>query len=219
MKHSRLITLRNLSALVIIILIYSCSQVNKVTDFITNPSAKELYKREFEETPERYAVWEEQSQKALYDSVAVGLPYSETGVFRSEDLSIHSYDLALNPGEKFQAALITQDTNTRVFIDLYRKKEDSLTTYEHLESAKPGATLLRTEVAEPGMYKLLIQPEIKANSAFTLQLSTEPVYTFPVVARARNQALSRLRSDARSTLPAQDSPVRSPGPRDGSGFD
>lgn len=180
MKHSQLKLTRFLSAVVIAVVTYSCSQVNKVTDFITNPSAKELYKREFKETPERYAIWEEQSQKALFDSVAVSLPYSETGVFRSGDLATHSYDLALNPGEKFQVALTTQDTNTRVFLDLYRKNEDTVATYEHLESAKPGATSFRTEVSEPGIYKLLIQPEIAANTAFQLQLSSQPVYVFPV---------------------------------------
>lgn len=188
MKHSLLKLLRNSVILAFTVIIYSCSQVNKVTDFITNPSAKELYKREFKDTPERFNAWTEQSQRALFDSVAVSLPYSESGLFRSNDLSVHSYDLALNPGEKFQVSLLTRDTNTRVFIDLYHKTVDSVPTYEHLESAKPGETFLRTEVSDPGIYKLIIQPEIEAHSAFQLHLSTDPVYVFPV-AEGTNQSI------------------------------
>lgn len=188
MTYSRLKLLRYLVFGVIVIFIYSCSQVNKVTDFMTNPSAKELYEREFKDAPERYALWEQQAQIALLDSVAVSLPYSEAGAFRPGNLSTYSYDLVLNPGEKFLAVIQPQDTSTRVFIDLYRKLEDSLTTYEHLESAKPGSTSFRTEVSEPGIYKILIQPEIAANSKFQLHLYSEPVYVFPV-ADGNNQSI------------------------------
>lgn len=171
-----------------ILLVSSCSQVNTITDFITNPSARELYQREFEDAPETFARWEEAGQLALHDSISVHLPYSEAGVFRPGEFPTYSYQVALQPGQQIKVELKTSDTNTRVFIDLYQHHVDSVTTYEHLGSAKPEALSYRTEIMEPGVYQLVIQPEIYAESPFQLQLTSEPVYQFPV-AGATNSAI------------------------------
>lgn len=190
MRNNRL-KLPYFAAVMAIFLVISCSQFNKVTDFITNPSARELYEREFEESPETFAIWEEVGKQALRDSITVHLPYAEIGVFRPEEFPTYSYQVAIQPGQQFKVELKTSDTSTRVFIDLYQHHTDSVTTYEHLGSAKPEALSYRTEIVEPGVYQLVIQPEIYADSPFQLQLSTEPVYQFPV-AGATNAAIQSL---------------------------
>lgn len=177
-----------LIAVLAIFLVTSCSQINTVTDFITNPSARELYEREFEDSPETFALWEAVGKQALHDSITVHLPYTEVGIFRPEEFPTYSYQVALQPGQQFKVELKTSDTNTRVFIDLYQHQTDSITTYDHLGSAKPEALSYRTEIVEPGVYQLVIQPEIYADAPFELQLSMEPVYEFPV-AGATNSSI------------------------------
>lgn len=166
----------------------ACTQVNKVRDIVTNPSAKEIYERELKDTPEMYALWEEQAAEALFDSVTVNLPYAEKGIFAPRTFPVYSYNVTLNPGERLQVAVETDSLETLVFIDLYKQQADSLGTFKKIRSAKYETAALEEEISEPGVYKVLIQPEIEANTPFQLQLYREPVYLFPV-AGGRNSSI------------------------------
>src|SRR5699024_2514696 len=88
-----------------IFLVTSCSQINTVTDFITNPSAKELYEREFKDAPETFALWKSVGEQALHDGISVHLPYTEVGVYRPKEFSTYSYQVALQPGQQFNVEL------------------------------------------------------------------------------------------------------------------
>lgn len=165
----------------ITLLAASCSGINKAKDLITNPTAKEIYSREFKEAQDLFALWENEAADALFDSVAVNLPYAEKGIFSPRTFSVYSYEVALNPGEKLKVEVDTDSSETLIFIDFYRQQDDSLKTYKHERSAKYEASALAEEITQPGIYKVLIQPEIEAHTSFQLQLYREPVYGFPVV--------------------------------------
>ncbi|WP_424492538.1 peptidoglycan DD-metalloendopeptidase family protein [Salinimicrobium sp. GXAS 041] len=167
----------------IALVISSCSRINKVKDLVINPSAREIYSREFKENPQQYAIWEKQAENALFDSLAVNLPYAENGIFTPGSFPIYAYDIALNPGERINVDIDTDSAQTRVFIDLYEQQDDSLKTFKHLKSADLEASALAEEITQPGIYKIVIQPEINANTPFDLQLYREPVYKFPVAAK------------------------------------
>lgn len=181
--------LQTIIAIVLLALLAtSCTQINKVRDIVTNPSAKELYERELKDSPRMFALWEEQAAEALFDSVAVNLPYAEKGIFAPQTFPVYSYNVTLNPGERLQVAVDTDSINTLVFIDLYRQQTDSLGTFKKIKSAKYEATALQEEISQPGIYKILVQPEVEANTPFQLQLYREPVYRFPV-AGGRNSSI------------------------------
>lgn len=178
------------------LLVTSCTQINKVRDIVTNPSAKELYEREWKESPEVYAMWEQQAANALFDSVAVNLPYAEKGVYTPHTFPVYSYNITLNPGERLQVEVDTDSVSTLVFMDLFRQQTDSLGTFQRIKSSKYEARSLQEEISQPGIYKILVQPEIEANTPFQLQIFREPVYTFPVAA-GRNSSIQSLWGAAR----------------------
>lgn len=180
MKDKKTIIQGLAGILLLAITVGSCSRLNKARDLITKPSAKEVYEREFKEAPDLYALWESEAADALFDSVAVNLPYAEKGFFTPRTFPVYSYEVALNPGERIRVAVDTDSIETLVFIDLYRQQDDSLKSFEHQKSAKYEASELAKEITRPGIYKILIQPEIEAHTPFQLQLYREPVYEFPV---------------------------------------
>lgn len=180
MKKKSLNYIPILYILLLALVAASCSKINKATDLITKPTAKEVYERQFKENPELYELWQKEGLKALEDSVAVSLPYAETGIFFPANFPVYSYDVALNPGEELKVELLADSLQTMIFMDLYRKKIDSVITFEHVESSKFGSRNLTREISEPGVYKIIVQPEIEAHTPFKLVLYKEAVYTFPV---------------------------------------
>lgn len=168
----------------------SCSRINQAKDIFTNPSAREVYTRDFEETAPEFAIWKKEFENALFDSVAIALPYSETGNFSAEAFPVYSYELTLDQGEQLQVVVKTDSTDALVFVDLYEQKEDPLPIFEHIKSSKYSAGNLQQEITAPGVYKLLIQPEIAANTPFEIQIYKQPVYTFPVAAKGNSAVQS-----------------------------
>ena len=176
--------------LLIISLIISCSGVNKAKDIFIKPTAREKYEREFSKDPAAFAQWKTSFENALFDSIAVPLPYSEAGKFSVTASEIYSYNLSLNPGERLKVEVETDSAPSLVFLDLYRQEVDSLITYKHFKSADSGENSIQHEVEQPGIYKVVVQPEIGTTSAFQLKLYKEPVYIFPVAERDQSAVQS-----------------------------
>lgn len=169
------------SALLATLILGSCSKIRTVTgDIISKPSAKEKYQREKEVAPDIFDLWEQQAKEGLLDSVEVSLPYTEAGKFFPRSFPVYSYELALNPGENLQVAVDTDSIATLVFLDLYKRTGDSLPDYELVTSAEFGTKAIQMEVSDPGIYKVLMQPEIEAHTSFNIEMYKEPVYFFPV---------------------------------------
>lgn len=163
-----------------LLLFTSCSEFGRVKDVFVEPTAREKYEREHNQDPTALANWKEAFSMALLDSLTVTLPYAEAGTFSPASLEVYSYNFSLNPGERLRVEVETDSLNTMVFLDLYQQKSDSVVTYNHLLTAKFEAKNLQQEIDEPGIYKLLIQPEIIAQTSFRIKLFKEPVYAFPV---------------------------------------
>src|SRR5665811_1446770 len=88
--------------LLMVVLVSSCSKINQAADFITNPSAKQEYEREFKEGSQLFELWENQSVKALNDSIMINMPYTESGKFFPRTFPVYSYEVAMNLGERLQ---------------------------------------------------------------------------------------------------------------------
>ncbi len=157
-----------------------CSQIKEASDLIINPTAKERYKRDSGISSELYALWEDQVKIALNDSIQAELPYNETGKFSPKAFPIYSYEIDLKPGELFNLTIETDSAQSLVFMDLYQSQTDSVTTFNKLKSNDFNTKELNFEVEETGIYKIVIQPEIEANTRFLLRMEKNPVYLFPV---------------------------------------
>lgn len=167
-------------SLFLILIISGCSQVNKASDFITNPTAKEQYKRDFNVSDELFQIWEGAAQTAFRDSVEISLPYAETGKFFPKSLPIYSYEIELQPGEVFNLKIETDSTKQLVFAELYEKTSDTIPKFKKLKSTDFQKKNLNFEAEKAATYKLVIQPEIEAHTPFKFKMEKNPVYLFPV---------------------------------------
>lgn len=167
-------------SLFLILIISGCSQVNKAADFITNPTAKEKYKRDFKVSDELFAIWENSVETAFRDSVSVNLPYAETGKFFPKSFSVYSYEIELHPGEVLNLEVETDSTKQLVFIELFQKSDDSANVFKKVKSSDFQKKTLSFEADKKATYKLVIQPEIEAHTPFTFKMEKSPAYLFPV---------------------------------------
>ncbi|MDT0677740.1 M23 family metallopeptidase [Autumnicola musiva] len=188
--------LKVLSILVALLVTISCSQLNKASDYITNPSAKVIYKRDFNVSDSLFRLWENQVELALQDSVQVEVPYQEKGLFLPRTFPVYSYEVDLAPGELFKLKIKTDSLKELVFIDMYRETGDSINRYKKVESASFGEKTFNFEAESEGKYKVVLQPAIEAHSAFLLKMTKAPVYTFPV-ASGRNESIQSFWGDQR----------------------
>lgn len=161
-------------------LLFGCSEIQKATDLITNPSAREIYQRNFKDRPGLFAQWKKQMQFGLEDSIFIALPYTETGKFFPHTFPIYSYTVELKNGQQLYVKMSMDSTDTEVFIDLYKKQNDSTRIFKKVKSSESGEHSFQKEIEESGTYKILVQPEILANTPFQLEIYRKPVYFFPV---------------------------------------
>ena len=173
-----------------------CSQLDKASNILSSPTAKEQYKKEKEISNYLFQLWEDQGNLAMRDSIFINAPYQETGKFRPRDFPVYSYNIALNPGEHLEVEVQKDSLDQQVFIDLFFKTSDTLKPFEKIKSAEYNSSVLKKEIEKKGIYKLVIQPEIEAGTAFQIRVKTSPVYTFPV-AGASNNSIQSLWGAAR----------------------
>lgn len=157
-----------------------CSGIQKVTDTITNPTAREIYKREFRDNEQVYNNWQAAYDAALKDSITITLPYAEKGKFNPFTDEVYTYDVLLEEGEVLIAEVLKDSSAQRVFIEVLgpdttkpEKAEINRTQIEYI----PDAT---------GTLKIVIQPEIAADTPFTISIYKRPQYGFPVAGKGNS---------------------------------
>lgn len=117
---------------------------------------------------------------ALNDSIQIHLPYAQAGKFAPKSFQIFSYNVLLNIGEKLDVMVESDSLSHLVFIDLYREENDSLRSYKKVDGSGYEKRSLSREMDKPGLYKIVIQPEIDANTPFSIKMKKTSIYEFPV---------------------------------------
>ncbi|SDR84652.1 Peptidase family M23 [Christiangramia echinicola] len=154
--------------------------MEKAEQLITGLTEKEKYQKDNEISDELFQIWEDRVKVALRDSLEIELPYTESGELKPRNFAVYSYQTYLIPGEVIEAKFITDSSFTLVFSELYKKVKDQNKSFERVKSAEGETKKLRFEVQEKGLYKLIFQPEIEANTPFHIQIKKSPTYLFPV---------------------------------------
>ncbi len=163
-----------------------CNQVRKVTDIITQPTARELYERNFQRDSLLFTSWKNDFELSLLDSLEVPLPYVETGYFYTKSTVARSYNLELQRGEILKIKILTDTLDKKFFINLFEEDESS----NAILANDKGERSLSYEVEKNGIYKLVVQPEIYGTTSFQLELYTEPSFAFPVLGKSNKAILS-----------------------------
>lgn len=174
--------------LVFILVLTGCSKINKAKDLLTNPSAREIYRRDLKINEDLFALWELEKEAALEnDSIQITLPYRESGKFFPKSFSVYSYLVELHRGELLSVNIQQDSTSSLTFIDLFSIENSE---YKPIKSSKFGENRLEYEVTEDQLYKIVIQPEIEATSYFSIEIKRSPQYIFPVSGGKNSNAQS-----------------------------
>ncbi len=183
--------------------ILSCNQVQQATDIITQPTAREVYARSFDEKDSLYMAWNNAFAKAYKDTlkyvlkeIKLELPHTTVGRFSEEYLQPSSYSFKLSQGEILFAEVSTKVDSNHVFLDLLEWKNDSLIDHQILKSSQRDEKALKFEVKKTANYVLLLQPELEATTTFSLKIYTQPQYEFPVSDKG-NKAVQSFWGDTR----------------------
>ncbi|MGY5849144.1 peptidoglycan DD-metalloendopeptidase family protein [Salegentibacter sp. F14] len=164
----------------LVLLTNACSHIKKASNFISKPTAKEKYQQDFNISEELYEIWLSRADLALTDSVNIELPYLESGKFLPRSFQVYAYEMELKKGEILKVKTKTDSIKDLIFMELYKKKEDSLRPFEKIKTADFQAKEFHFEPKESGSYKLIIQPEIEASTSFVFKIEKRPAYEFPV---------------------------------------
>lgn len=173
--------LSKFSLFFLVFVLVSCSQLEKAENLITGLSEKEQYQEDENISDEIFQLWKQRVDKALKDSLEIELPYSETGELKPRNFAIYSYETYLLPGEVLEAEVMTDSSSTLIFTELYKKESGGNKNFERIKSGDPEARELKFEIKENGLYKIIFQPEIEANTPFQLKIQKSPAYIFPVL--------------------------------------
>jgi murein DD-endopeptidase MepM/ murein hydrolase activator NlpD len=163
--------------------ITSCKQITKATDFITKPTAKEIYARDFEDNDLLFSEWNSNFESSKKDSLKIKLPFTENIQLHCQNLQSYSYNLKLYEGEVFNLQVETAIDSIRFFSELFKVSEDSLKTLTTIAKAQTSETNISIPIKETATYKLIVQPEIYSSSKTVISVFTSPTYFFPVAGK------------------------------------
>ncbi len=178
-KNKKII-IYSIAAVLLLFIALRCNGITKVTDAITNPSARQVYAREFKGREAAYSAWDKAYKSAIADSLTVVLPYGEAGAFNPNEMVAYSYVFEMQEGEMLLAN-VEKDSLERVFSTVFKQEG---TGFKELESSAIHSPVLTFVPKVSGRYKIVIQPEMAAKSNFTITLNKRPLYNvFPVAGK------------------------------------
>lgn len=170
-------------AVIVVLQCSGCSGLTKVTDVITQPTAREVYAREFKDNPAQYNEWQSAYDLALQDSMQITLPYGEKGALTPLSNNVYTYNIDLQEGEVLDASIKQDSAGYRVFIDVLKA---TASVWEHIRSTEEAETSIQIAPENTGIYKLVIQPEIRATGVFFISINKKPLFVFPVAGKSNN---------------------------------
>jgi len=166
----------------------SCSQIQKATDVITQPTAREVYARNFDKDDVQYKRWDYAFAKAYTDSTAstfalapVDIPFASSGTFKIKNSTPLTYIFEASRGEQLEIVSQTTVDSAQVFLNLY--KLDAASKVRAIKENEINSKKISHHVDFSGHYLLIVQPEIYTTSPFTIQIFTRPTLRFPVTGK------------------------------------
>ena len=164
---------------VILTFFISCEGIQKITDKIIQPSAREIYAREFSSKDSVFVRWKREFENARYSSLAISQPFAAAAVSGSGNAV--GYVLDLKHGEKLEVELWTPEPNVRFFINFYSDSTQLNTAGKHAEIFQRTFSAV---AEKDGWHKIIIQPESSFDGNYSLRIYTMPSLSFPVAGKS-----------------------------------
>ena len=180
------------------ILFMGCEEVQKAADVVIQPTAREVYERNFKKDDSLLLQWKNAFEISKKDILQITLPYSESGIFSEENFNVYSYNIQLKEGERLLVSIEKEPDSASVFIDLFQQKSDSLKTFQLVKSSEDKKSSLAFEIDKSEVYKIIIQPEMKRKLPFIIKIYSEPMYFFPV-SGGTNKSVQSFWADPRDS--------------------
>lgn len=170
----------NFNILFLFIILASCKQVQKVTDVITNPSARTIFERDLKANDIVFQRYEYMYLNAKRNKLQLELPTFLQSKSDTLDLKVLAYTLDLKRGERFKIESNIDVDSLQLVMDLFAFENDSVVSEKPLVSNEPKSNHLEFDVIKSGSYKIVIFSSGNTTSDFGLTLFTEPTLAFPV---------------------------------------
>lgn len=140
--------------------------------------------------------WIAASERAFKRQMVTTLPYQESLVLTPLQPEALAYRFAVKRGQKIliDVSLLTKDS-TKVFVDLFRVENDSLSQFLHVASAD-STMQLGFEPRKNASYLLRLQPELLRGGNFSISIQNTPTFDFPVMGKNK-KAIQSVFGDPR----------------------
>lgn len=166
--------------LLIFLSIISCKQVQKVSDAITKPSAREIFERNLKANDSIYQFYLQRYTQAKSNRLQLKLPTVVATYSDSLEFPILAYTIALERGERFKIESPIKADSLQLSIDLFEIYNDSVVSSKPIAANDPKQNILEFDVLKSSKYKVVIFPNQKKTSSFDITLYSEPTLEFPV---------------------------------------
>ncbi|MFP9099277.1 peptidoglycan DD-metalloendopeptidase family protein [Flavobacterium sp. RHBU_24] len=164
----------------LIVACQGCDSMNPITDIITRPTAREQYARTYKDSVTLFEPWQAAYNLSKLDSLEVALPYGEKGFFQPEGNAVYTYNIVLQEGEVLEVAVQKDSAAEKVFSEVLQQRDS---VWKMVAQNDNGESAFEYVVNETGIYKVTLQPEIKARGGFFISLTKRPQYGFPVAGK------------------------------------
>lgn len=176
---------RPVAALVLILVVSACEQVEQAQDRFRDLTPYEAYQESLVDAGLAETAlardWISAGRAALDGASPVSLPFQEEGFITPEEPGAMAYRISIPRGRKLTADVVLEtDEETTVFVELFRvpsSPEDPLRPVYSFDSI-PGA--FEHEPWRGGDFILRLQPELLRGGQYRVTLRLEPQLAFPV---------------------------------------
>jgi len=178
-------------------MVMSCSQVQKVSDAISKPSAREVFERELKDNDTLFSIWNRAFYSAKSNKLELELPATIYVNRITDNVPVLGYTISLEMGEQLIVASDVAVDSLKLLIDVFEFKNDSVRANKPIISNAPDENRLAFNADKDATYKLLIQPALGNSSTFSIKIYTQPTMGFPVVT-ATNKSIQSFWGASRS---------------------
>lgn len=161
--------------------VLSCNSIQTIKEAISGKPPYEQYIHSLEKAGLKNAAmtedWIAAGERVFQDSVMVSLPFTESGYFPASEPGARSYQFEVKEGQVLtvEGTAIT-DKNARLFVDLFVREGAE---WERLTYADSTLSLTY-EFGEDNNCLLRLQPELLADTYYSIGISLTPVLINPV---------------------------------------
>ena len=174
-----------LTSLLFLSCLISCQQVQKVTDIVKKPTARELYERGFEDHDVAFLLWKRSYNEAKASRLNAILPFSMDAGITNQGRAL-GYRIDLSEGERLIVRTTATTDSLEIFADVFPFENDSVLAKEPSVRKEWRKDSLVFSVRQSGAYQLIVQPVMADTAYYHFKAYTLPSYSFPVAGKSNN---------------------------------